>query len=95
MKFVRLRSRALVLFVLAAILAVLIMAALHTGMRAGLRLPPETVVDLARPGDAPTIGRIYFGGPDRQPGALSRLLLDRVNATPPGQRISRAQRRID
>ncbi|MET0375778.1 MAG: phospholipase D-like domain-containing protein [Rhizorhabdus sp.] len=56
-------------------------------MQSNWRLPAESVVDIARPLDAPTIGAVHFGGPDQPPGALSKLLLERIDATPAGQRI--------
>ncbi|WP_260599592.1 phospholipase D-like domain-containing protein [Sphingomonas endolithica] len=35
----------------------------------------------------PTIGQVYFGGPDKPAGVLRDLLLAKVRATPPGQSI--------
>jgi hypothetical protein len=44
---------------------------------------PEPIVDVSGGDTGPTIGNVYFGGPDK-PGAMRQLLLDRVRATPRG-----------
>ena len=46
----------------------------------------EPIVDVRGDG-RPTIGAVYFGGPDRPPGALRAELLRRVRQSPPGSAI--------
>jgi hypothetical protein len=48
---------------------------------------PEPIVDVPVGPTQPTIGQVYFGGPDKPQAALRNELLRRVRAMPPGQSI--------
>ncbi|WP_156680399.1 phospholipase D-like domain-containing protein [Sphingomonas profundi] len=49
---------------------------------------PEPVLDVSAGARGPTIGAVYFGGPDQPVGRLRQVLLDRIRATPPGEAIT-------
>lgn len=87
MKLYRLGRRGLPILFVVAFLLIAAVALLMPGQGLLLRLSDDPVIDISRPGDGPTIGAVHFGGPDKPAGALAQLLIDRVNATPPGQRI--------
>ncbi|MFW2828945.1 phospholipase D-like domain-containing protein [Sphingomonas sp. ID0503] len=67
--------------------AIIVPALLIVGLVAALAWRADDVEDVTSDLHEPTLGRVYFGGPDRPAGALRNLLLQRVRAMPAGQSI--------
>ncbi len=70
----------------ASVAAALVLLLLGAGAWLVSLRAPEPVVEL-RSAQSRTIGAVHFGGPDRPPGALRSLLLQKVRSAPPGSAI--------